>query len=79
MSEPNTTKPPSVTLLCEVTVLLITLLLFIFSAAASLFPEFLGSFLKNSSSAVFELLEDYQSLCQDKVGRVCVCVCVFLT
>ncbi|KAE8281213.1 Nuclear pore complex protein Nup107 [Larimichthys crocea] len=37
------------------------------AAAASLFPEFLGSFLKHSSSAVFELLEDYQTLCQDKV------------
>uniref|UniRef100_A0A671Y7K5 Nuclear pore complex protein n=1 Tax=Sparus aurata TaxID=8175 RepID=A0A671Y7K5_SPAAU len=36
-------------------------------AAASLFPEFLGAFLKHSSSAVFELLEDYQALCQDKV------------
>uniref|UniRef100_A0A7N5ZPP6 Nuclear pore complex protein n=1 Tax=Anabas testudineus TaxID=64144 RepID=A0A7N5ZPP6_ANATE len=36
------------------------------AAAASLFPEFLGSFLKHSSSAVFELLEDYQTLCQDK-------------
>uniref|UniRef100_A0A3B4UZY2 Nuclear pore complex protein n=1 Tax=Seriola dumerili TaxID=41447 RepID=A0A3B4UZY2_SERDU len=38
------------------------------AAAASLFPEFLTSFLKHSSSAVFELLEDYQTLCQDKVG-----------
>ncbi|XP_062239135.1 nuclear pore complex protein Nup107 [Platichthys flesus] len=37
------------------------------AAAASLFPEFLASFLKHSSSAVFELLEDYQTLCQDKV------------
>ncbi|XP_051248769.1 nuclear pore complex protein Nup107 [Dicentrarchus labrax] len=37
------------------------------AAAASLFPEFLGSFLKHSSSAVFELLEEYQALCQDKV------------
>lgn len=37
------------------------------AAAASLFPEFLGSFVKHSSSAVFELLEDYQTLCQDKV------------
>lgn len=40
---------------------------FVFSAAAGLFPEFLGAFLKHSSSAVFELLEDYQTLCQDKV------------
>uniref|UniRef100_A0A8D3A5V3 Nuclear pore complex protein n=1 Tax=Scophthalmus maximus TaxID=52904 RepID=A0A8D3A5V3_SCOMX len=37
------------------------------AAAASLFPEFLASFLKHSSSAVFDLLEDYQALCQDKV------------
>ncbi|CAB1421794.1 unnamed protein product [Pleuronectes platessa] len=37
------------------------------AAAASLFPEFLASFLKHSSSAVFELLEDYQTLCQEKV------------
>ncbi|XP_063316812.1 nuclear pore complex protein Nup107 isoform X1 [Pelmatolapia mariae] len=37
------------------------------AAAASLFPEFLGAFLKHSSSAVFELLDDYQGLCQDKV------------
>lgn len=40
----------------------------LFAAAASLFPEFLGVFQKNSSSAVFDLLEDYQTLCQDKVG-----------
>uniref|UniRef100_A0A3B4GN24 Nuclear pore complex protein n=1 Tax=Pundamilia nyererei TaxID=303518 RepID=A0A3B4GN24_9CICH len=39
------------------------------AAAASLFPEFLGAFLKHSSSAVFELLDDYQALCQDKVGE----------
>uniref|UniRef100_A0A3P9K9Y5 Nuclear pore complex protein n=1 Tax=Oryzias latipes TaxID=8090 RepID=A0A3P9K9Y5_ORYLA len=38
------------------------------AAAASLFPEFLASFLKHSSSAVFDLLEDYQSLCQEKVN-----------
>ncbi|KAM4569701.1 nuclear pore complex protein Nup107 [Odontesthes bonariensis] len=37
------------------------------AAAASLFPEFLSSLHKHSSSAVFELLEDYQTLCQDKV------------
>lgn len=37
------------------------------AAAASLFPEFLESLLKHSSSAVFDLLEDYQTLCQDKV------------
>uniref|UniRef100_A0A3Q2T3V7 Nuclear pore complex protein n=1 Tax=Fundulus heteroclitus TaxID=8078 RepID=A0A3Q2T3V7_FUNHE len=37
------------------------------AAAASLFPEFLAAFLKHSSSAVFELLEDYQNICQEKV------------
>lgn len=40
----------------------------LFAAAASLFPEFLGVFHKNTSTAVFDLLEDYQALCQDKVG-----------
>uniref|UniRef100_A0A3Q0SKN5 Nuclear pore complex protein n=1 Tax=Amphilophus citrinellus TaxID=61819 RepID=A0A3Q0SKN5_AMPCI len=35
--------------------------------AGDLFPEFLGAFVKHSSSAVFELLDDYQALCQDKV------------
>uniref|UniRef100_A0A3Q2ZST4 Nuclear pore complex protein n=1 Tax=Kryptolebias marmoratus TaxID=37003 RepID=A0A3Q2ZST4_KRYMA len=40
------------------------------AAAASLFPEFLASFLKHSSSAVFELLEDYQNICQEKVRSV---------
>uniref|UniRef100_A0A1A8K8U8 Nuclear pore complex protein n=1 Tax=Nothobranchius kuhntae TaxID=321403 RepID=A0A1A8K8U8_NOTKU len=37
------------------------------AAAASLFPEFLTSFLKHSSSAVFDLVEDYQNICKDKV------------
>lgn len=40
------------------------------AAAASLFPEFLASFVKFSSSAVFDLLEDYQDLCQDKVATL---------
>lgn len=40
----------------------------LFAAAASLFPEFLDVFHKNSSTAVFDLLEEYQTLCQDKVG-----------
>uniref|UniRef100_A0A8C9Y1Q8 Nuclear pore complex protein n=1 Tax=Sander lucioperca TaxID=283035 RepID=A0A8C9Y1Q8_SANLU len=38
------------------------------AAAASLFPEFLASLVKHSSSAVFELLDEYQTLCQEKVG-----------
>ncbi|TDG96519.1 hypothetical protein EPR50_G00229450 [Perca flavescens] len=37
------------------------------AAAASLFPEFLASLQKHSSSAVFELLDNYQTLCQEKV------------
>ncbi|KAG7254978.1 hypothetical protein CRUP_008816, partial [Coryphaenoides rupestris] len=37
------------------------------SAASSLLGDFLSSFLKHSSSAVFDLLDDYHSLCLDKV------------
>ncbi|XP_072309968.1 nuclear pore complex protein Nup107 isoform X1 [Eucyclogobius newberryi] len=37
------------------------------TAAASLCCDFLGSFHKHSLSAVFDLLEDYQAICQDKV------------
>ncbi|XP_068611124.1 nuclear pore complex protein Nup107 [Brachionichthys hirsutus] len=37
------------------------------AVVVGLFPEFLGAFVKHSSSAVFELLEDYQTLCRDKV------------
>ncbi|KAJ8245281.1 hypothetical protein GJAV_G00269060 [Gymnothorax javanicus] len=37
-------------------------------AAVSLFPEFLQSYLRHSSSAVFDLLEEYEAICQDKVG-----------
>lgn len=57
---------------------LFTLYFLIVSAAASLFPEFLASFLKHSSSAVFDLLEDYQALCQDKVSFARVCDLVHL-
>ncbi|MEQ2269848.1 hypothetical protein XENORESO_010951, partial [Xenotaenia resolanae] len=32
--------------------------------------EFLASFLKHSSSAAFELLEDYQNICQEKVDML---------
>ncbi|KAF7642844.1 hypothetical protein LDENG_00249630 [Lucifuga dentata] len=45
------------------------------AAAASLFPEFLASFVKHSSSAMFELLEEYQALCQDKV---CACMHMYV-
>uniref|UniRef100_A0A8C5AEQ7 Nuclear pore complex protein n=1 Tax=Gadus morhua TaxID=8049 RepID=A0A8C5AEQ7_GADMO len=37
------------------------------SAASSLLSDFLSAFLKHSSSAVFDLLEDYHNLCLDKV------------
>ncbi|XP_035384615.1 nuclear pore complex protein Nup107 [Electrophorus electricus] len=37
------------------------------AAAVSLFPEFLQSYLHHSSSAVFDLLEDYETICQEKV------------
>lgn len=37
------------------------------AAAVSLFSDFLGSFQKHSFSAVFELLEDYQTVTQEKV------------
>ncbi|KAL0967258.1 hypothetical protein UPYG_G00249980 [Umbra pygmaea] len=38
------------------------------AASASLFPDFLHSYLRHSSSAVFQLLEEYEAICQDKVG-----------
>uniref|UniRef100_A0AAY4EK81 Nuclear pore complex protein n=1 Tax=Denticeps clupeoides TaxID=299321 RepID=A0AAY4EK81_9TELE len=37
------------------------------AASLSLFPDFLQAFLKHSSSAVFDLLEEYENICQDKV------------
>uniref|UniRef100_A0A8C6TSC4 Nuclear pore complex protein n=1 Tax=Neogobius melanostomus TaxID=47308 RepID=A0A8C6TSC4_9GOBI len=37
------------------------------SAAVSLFTDFLGSFRKHSLSAVFDLLEEYQTVTQEKV------------
>lgn len=36
-------------------------------ASLSLFPEFLQSYLRHASTAVFDLLEEYEVLCQDKV------------
>uniref|UniRef100_A0AAY4EKF6 Nuclear pore complex protein n=1 Tax=Denticeps clupeoides TaxID=299321 RepID=A0AAY4EKF6_9TELE len=36
------------------------------AASLSLFPDFLQAFLKHSSSAVFDLLEEYENICQDK-------------
>uniref|UniRef100_A0AAR2LXV5 Nuclear pore complex protein n=1 Tax=Pygocentrus nattereri TaxID=42514 RepID=A0AAR2LXV5_PYGNA len=40
------------------------------AASVSLFPEFLHSYLRHSSSAVFDLLEDYETICQDKVNTL---------
>ncbi|KAJ8373496.1 hypothetical protein SKAU_G00040760 [Synaphobranchus kaupii] len=40
------------------------------AAAVSLFPEFLQSYLRHSSSAVFDLLEEYEAVCQEKVGML---------
>ncbi|KAJ8402438.1 hypothetical protein AAFF_G00369270 [Aldrovandia affinis] len=40
------------------------------AAAVSLFPEFLQSYLRHSSSAVFDLIEEYEAICQDKVGTL---------
>ncbi|XP_016135435.1 nuclear pore complex protein Nup107-like [Sinocyclocheilus grahami] len=40
------------------------------AASLSLFPEFLQSYLRHASTAVFDLLEDYEALCQDKVSML---------
>uniref|UniRef100_A0A4W5KEX7 Nuclear pore complex protein n=1 Tax=Hucho hucho TaxID=62062 RepID=A0A4W5KEX7_9TELE len=40
------------------------------AASVSLFPEFLQSYLRHSSTAVFDLLEEYEAICQDKVPLV---------
>ncbi|XP_023682823.2 nuclear pore complex protein Nup107 isoform X1 [Paramormyrops kingsleyae] len=40
------------------------------AASLSLFPEFLQSYLRHSSSTVFDLLEEYETVCQDKVNML---------
>ncbi|XP_051547167.1 nuclear pore complex protein Nup107 [Myxocyprinus asiaticus] len=40
------------------------------AACLSLFPDFLQSYLHHASTAVFDLLEDYEALCQDKVSTL---------
>ncbi|KAJ8008866.1 hypothetical protein DPEC_G00082890 [Dallia pectoralis] len=40
------------------------------AASGSLFPDFLQSYLRHSTSAVFDLLEEYEAICQDKVGML---------
>ncbi|XP_045556148.1 nuclear pore complex protein Nup107 isoform X2 [Salmo salar] len=40
------------------------------AASVSLFSEFLQSYLRHSSTAVFDLLEEYEAICQDKVGML---------
>ncbi|TRY97188.1 hypothetical protein DNTS_015794 [Danionella cerebrum] len=36
--------------------------------SVSLFPDFLQSYQRHASSAIFDLLEEYEALCQDKVS-----------
>ncbi|KAM9467463.1 nuclear pore complex protein Nup107 [Clarias gariepinus] len=40
------------------------------AASLGLFPEFLQSYLRHSSTAVFDLLEDYETICQEKVNTL---------
>ncbi|KAG7320613.1 hypothetical protein KOW79_016466 [Hemibagrus wyckioides] len=40
------------------------------AASVSLFPDFLQSYLRHSSTAVFDLLDDYEAICQDKVSTL---------
>ncbi|KAK3545071.1 hypothetical protein QTP86_033480 [Hemibagrus guttatus] len=40
------------------------------AASVSLFPDFLQSYLRHSSTAVFNLLDDYEAICQDKVNTL---------
>ncbi|KAK7130211.1 hypothetical protein R3I93_019747 [Phoxinus phoxinus] len=40
------------------------------AASLSLLPEFLQSYLRHASTAVFDLLEEYEALCQDKVSML---------
>ncbi|XP_056604579.1 nuclear pore complex protein Nup107 [Triplophysa dalaica] len=40
------------------------------AATLSLFPDFQQSYLRHASTAVFDLLEEYEALCQDKVGTL---------
>ncbi|XP_062852985.1 nuclear pore complex protein Nup107 [Trichomycterus rosablanca] len=40
------------------------------AASVSLFPDFLQSYLRHSSSALFDLLDEYESVCQEKVSTL---------
>ncbi len=40
---------------------------FLLPASLGLFPDFLQSYLRHASTDVFDLLEEYEALCQDKV------------
>lgn len=40
------------------------------AASLSLFPDFQQSYLRHASTAVFDLLEEYEALCQDKVSTL---------
>uniref|UniRef100_A0A672RI05 Nuclear pore complex protein n=1 Tax=Sinocyclocheilus grahami TaxID=75366 RepID=A0A672RI05_SINGR len=40
------------------------------AASLGLFPDFLQSYLRHASTDVFDLLEEYEALCQDKVSML---------
>uniref|UniRef100_A0A8C1SZK0 Nuclear pore complex protein n=1 Tax=Cyprinus carpio TaxID=7962 RepID=A0A8C1SZK0_CYPCA len=40
------------------------------ASSLSLFPDFLQSYLRHASTDVFDLLEEYEALCQDKVSML---------
>ncbi|RXM98795.1 Nuclear pore complex protein Nup107 [Acipenser ruthenus] len=39
------------------------------AASFSMFPEFLQSYLRHSSSAIFDLIEEYETICEEQVQR----------
>ncbi|RXM36514.1 Nuclear pore complex protein Nup107 [Acipenser ruthenus] len=40
------------------------------AASFSMFPEFLQSYLRHSSSAIFDLIEEYETICEEQVGML---------
>lgn len=47
----------------------VPLLFLSISASFSMFPEFLQSYLRHSSSAIFDLIEEYETICEEQVQR----------
>ncbi|MGH0139604.1 UNVERIFIED_CONTAM: hypothetical protein FKN15_014707 [Acipenser sinensis] len=41
------------------------------AASFSMFPEFLQSYLRHSSSAIFDLIEEYETICEEQLLPVC--------